>query len=803
MSSIIPNYEKLGIFYLGKEVDPDSMELTDDLFLYKSKNLTTHAAIIGMTGSGKTGLGIDIIEEATLDGIPSILIDPKGDMGNLLLAFPELEPKDFEPWVDPAEAEAKQMSVSQYAEKVAKTWETGLREWHQDKNRIRTFKKSADFAIYTPGSSAGIPLSVLSSFDAPEGDILEDPDSFSALINSTVSSLLALIGIEADPLQSREYMLLASILNRLWKKGKDVPLEELIGHVTSPPFDRIGVLPLKKFYPQKDRLKLAMLLNNVLASPGFELWTRGESLDIHRLLYTEEGTPRVSILSMAHLSDAQRMFFVTLFLNRYINWMRKQTGTSSLRTILYMDEIFGFFPATGNPPSKSPMLLLLKQARAYGAGIILATQNPVDLDYKGLSNIGSWFIGRLQTRQDKERVMDGLVSGAEMAMNTREIGALISNLPSRAFLFKSAKENDLSLFQTRWVLSYLRGPITKQEIKRLMAERRQSGKTDFEESLGVSESPFSSPDLEESAGENFPPVLSEKIKSLFLIDSPRDGKITFEPSLVASARVRYVRASLGIDVEEEASVKLPLYPEMDTIDFESAEPLEEDPEDICDRKPPQNCAFLPLPSFMLELNSLKPVEKAYANYLYRTRRKEIYRYRALKLTSEIGESAADFKVRASVVLRDLKEEMIEKLEDRIREKEARIQRRYQRALERLEKEKADVTTKTTDTVLSFGMTLLGAFLGKKRVTRSTASRASTGIRNAGRVLREKEDVRRAEEKIARIEEELANLNDLLESEIDKLEEKYSIDNYKMETIYVKPRRSDIYDVQSYLCWESR
>ncbi len=803
MERTLPKYEKLGIFYLGKEVDHFSGQLTDDLFLYKSKNLTTHSAIIGMTGSGKTGLGIDIIEEATLDGIPSILIDPKGDMGNLLLAFPELAPGDFEPWIDPAEAEARQMSPREYAGKVANMWQKGLSQWHQDRDRIRRFKQSADFAIYTPGSSAGISLSVLDSFEAPEGEILEDPDSFSSLINSTVSSLLALIGIEADPLQSREYMLLASIFSRMWKKGKSLPLEELIGYVTSPPFDKIGVLPLKKFYPQNDRLKLAMLLNNVLASPGFELWTQGTPLDIQKLLYTDTGKPRVSILSIAHLGNRQRMFFVTLFLNRYINWMRKQTGTSSLRTILYMDEIYGFFPATGNPPSKAPMLLLLKQARAYGAGIVLATQNPVDLDYKGLSNIGSWFIGRLQTRQDKERVMDGLVSGTEMALDKKEISSIISNLPSRAFLFKSAKENDLNLFQTRWVLSYLRGPITKQEIKKLMSGKKQSDGRKSGEELNSSSLPFSTPELDEGIVRSFPPVLSEKIKNLFLIDSPRDGKITFEPSLVASARVRYVRASLGIDTEEEVSVRLPLYPEMDTIDFESAEILEENIEELCDRKPPQNSAFLPVPSFILELTSLKPVEKAFANHLYHTKRQEIYRCRTLKITSTVGESLADFKVRASLVLRDMKEEAIEKLEDKMREKEARIQRRYQRALNRLEKEKADVTSRTTDTVLSFGMTLLSAFLGRKRVTRTTASRASTGIRNAGRVLREKEDVRRAEQDITKIEEELADLNNILEREIDKLEERYNIDNYKIETIYVKPRRSDIYDVHSYICWEAR
>jgi hypothetical protein len=369
VENIISLYEKLGLFYFGKEVDPKTLEITDNLLLYRSKDLTTHAVIIGMTGSGKTGLGVGIIEEATIDKIPSIIIDPKGDMGNLLLTFPDLKPGDFEEWVDPDEAQNKEMDSKSYAEEVANNWENGLKSFYQDKNRIKLYKESADFTIYTLGSSAGIPLSVLSSFDAPSEDILDDPDTFSSIINSMVMGLLALIGIKANPLSSKEYMLLATIFSYFWKRKRDLTLEELIGYIASPPFEKVGVLNLKIFYPQNERLKLAMLLNNVLASPGFSMWTKGEPLDIQKLLYTKEGNPRVSILSIAHLDAAQ--------------------GTPSLRTILYMDEIFGFFPATSNPPAKKPMLILLKQARAYGVGVVLATQNPVDLDYKGLSNIGS------------------------------------------------------------------------------------------------------------------------------------------------------------------------------------------------------------------------------------------------------------------------------------------------------------------------------------------------------------------------------------------------------------------------------
>ncbi|MCA9086899.1 MAG: ATP-binding protein, partial [Planctomycetaceae bacterium] len=207
-----------------------------------------------------------------------------------------------------------------------------------------------------------------------------------------------------------------------------------------PPFDRIGVIGLENFYPQADRFQLAMLLNNLLASPGFSSWMEGESLDIQKMLYSPDGKPRFTILSIAHLSEAERMFFVTIFLNEVVSWMRAQSGTSSLRAILYMDEVFGYFPPTANPPSKTPMLTLLKQARAFGLGVVLATQNPVDLDYKGLSNAGTWFIGRLQTERDKARVLDGLEgasAAAGHAFDRRQMEVILSGLGSRVFLLNN------------------------------------------------------------------------------------------------------------------------------------------------------------------------------------------------------------------------------------------------------------------------------------------------------------------------------------------------------------------------------
>ena len=388
-------YEKLGLFYVGQDIDRDSMQPTDNLTLLKNTNFTTHAAIIGMTGSGKTGLGIGLIEEAAIDNIPSIVIDPKGDMGNLLLTDSTFSPETFRPWVaDEARTKGKQPLA--YARKVAQMWKEGLASQHQDASRVEKFG-SVEKTIYTPGSSAGISVNVLSSLDAPPAEIMEDSDLFGSFLSSTVSSLLSLVGIEADPVGSKEYILIAQVISTAWIAEENLSLEDLIGRIISPPFKKIGVLPLERFYSRDDRFNLATRFNSIIASPTFGAWLEGETLDIQRMLYDDEGNARIAIFSIAHLSDAERMFFVTLLLNRYIAWMRRQSGSGSLKTLLYMDEIFGFFPPVGNPPSKEPMLLLLKQARAFGVGIILSTQNPVDLDYKGLSNTGTWFLGRLQT----------------------------------------------------------------------------------------------------------------------------------------------------------------------------------------------------------------------------------------------------------------------------------------------------------------------------------------------------------------------------------------------------------------------
>ncbi len=469
------DYEKLGAFYLGQVFDSQRGEVSDIPLLYDSRDLVTHAVCVGMTGSGKTGLCISLLEEATIDGIPSIVIDPKGDLSNLLLTFPQLRAEDFLPWVDSDEATRQGLTPDALAAEQADAWRKGLASTHQDPARIQRFKDSADFVIYTPGSSVGIPVSIASSFAPPAASGDDAAELMAAQAAATASSLLGLLGIQADPLQSREHILLNTLLMGAWQAGQSLELKQLVGLIQNPGVTQIGVVDLDSFFPPKDRSALAMRVNNLLASPQFANWLTGVPLDVGHMLHTAAGKPRVNIFSIAHLSDEERMFFVSLLLNNVVAWMRTQAGTSSLRALIYMDEIYGYLPPVASPPSKAPLMMLLKQARAFGVGVVLATQNPVDLDYKALSNAGTWFVGRLQTVRDKARLLDGLEGAAGQAstsFNREEMEKMLSQLGNRLFLMNNVHDEHAQFFQTRWALSYLRGPLSRAQIQSLMAPRR-------------------------------------------------------------------------------------------------------------------------------------------------------------------------------------------------------------------------------------------------------------------------------------------------------------------------------------------
>ncbi len=789
------SYEKLGLFYLGRERDLDGQEQGSLPLLLKSKNLTTHAAIIGMTGSGKTGLGIGLIEEAIMDNVPSIIIDPKGDMGNLLLTFPELDPQDFESWIDPLEAEKKKMSPAEYAAEKAKVWEEGLLSWGQTKKRIAELRQKTNFTIYTPGSSVGVSVSVLESFAAPAPDVLSDTDTLNGLVNSVVTGLLSLANIADDSNKSKEYVLLSSILLHHWRKGQGLDMESLIGNVVNPPFKKIGVFGLDTFYPQPDRMVLAMELNGIIANPSFAAWTQGQPLDIQKILYDQNGKANTAIFSIAHLGETERMFFVTMLLNRFVDWMRRQQGTSSLKALLYMDEIFGYFPPTANPPSKKPMLLLLKQARAYGVGVILATQNPVDLDYKGLSNIGTWFVGRLQTSQDQNRVIDGIAGSSESGLDKKAFRQLLNDMQGRQFLLRSAHLDDVLLFETRWVMSYLKGPISLPDIEKLM-------KTKKDELIDNQDSAIL-PDrttADASAVLDHPPLVADTIKQRFYLHPIEVETCVFEPWLAAQGSVRFFNAKRNIDEVIDISTRIYLEGNFSEPDWELSE---ETPYQFAEleQSAPAGSNYYPLPAPFARLRDLRTYTRSLSNYLYQNKKLELYRVAELKLESQPGESISDFKVRLSDKLREIKDEQITKLEEKYRVKQQRLEKRIDRAVQKISKEKADVKTKTTDTILSVGAAVLGAFFGRKSVSVSTISKASTGIKNAGRLAREKGEVKHAEEALVKLQEEVEALTTEIEEKTSELAERYEVENFEIETFSIKPRRSDIFDLELCILWE--
>jgi hypothetical protein len=460
--------ETKGKFYLGRAYDPKQVKTTDQELFYEPSDLTTHAVVVGMTGSGKTGLCIDLLEEAALNNIPALLIDPKGDITNILLHFPNLLPQDFQPWVNPDQASRDGKTLEQAAADAAQLWKQGLSDWGIDQQRLLNLSSSAQFAVFTPGSEAGIPVNILASFKAPPIPWESNKEILRERISGTVTALLVLVGLQdVDPVRSREHILLSNILESAWSQGKDLDLGELILQTQSPPFAKLGVFDTNTFFPEKDRFSLAMLLNNILAAPAFQAWIEGEPLDIQSLLFSPQGKPRHSVFYIAHLSDAERMFFVTLLYSAVETWMRSQSGITTLRALVYFDEIFGYLPPVANPPSKEPMLRMLKQARAFGVGQVLVTQNPVDVDYKALSNAGTWMIGKLQTDQDKQRLLDGLQGAMSGSLDRAAYDQLLSSLGKRVFLLHNVNAKTPALFQTRWAMNYLTGPLTRTQIPEL------------------------------------------------------------------------------------------------------------------------------------------------------------------------------------------------------------------------------------------------------------------------------------------------------------------------------------------------
>jgi hypothetical protein len=787
--------EGLGVFYLGTTCD-DAGRSTAAPLLVDSRRFTTHAICVGMTGSGKTGLLVGLIEEAALDGIPTLVIDPKGDLANVLLSFPDLAPADFLPWVDPEAARREAVSLEDLAARTAEKWSAGLAASGQSGDRIRRLHAAAEFAVYTPGSKSGRPLAMLGSLDAPPDEILADPEARRERIESLVSGILALVGIDAEPGTSRDHVLLSTIVESLWKSGQKVDFGTLVRTIPTPPIDRVGFLDLENFYPAGDRFQLATRLNTVAAAPGFEAWLEGEPLDVGRLLWSPAGKPRVAVVSIAHLAEAQRMAFVTLLAGQTVSWMRSQGGTSSLKALFLMDEVFGYVPPVANPPSKTPILTLMKQARAYGLGVVLATQNPVDLDYKGLSNAGLWFLGRLQTARDKARVLDGLEGAAATAggsFDRSRLDRLLSGLEQRRFLMHSVHGEEETLFQTRWTMSYLRGPLLKEEIRRLSAPDAAAAAPVKPEA--------------EAAGAVFAggprPILPPGVREVFFAPSgppAADGRVHYEPHVLGRAIVRYSLTSAGIDEHRETICLARAGDSLGESAWEAADVLAEPPEV---EPSPRPGSFAPLPAALAGPRGYASLATSLKGWLGRTANLTIWRAPAIDAVSRPGEDERDFRSRITLRVHEWRDTEMARVRARQAAKLASVEDRLERARQKVEKEKAEAQNQSMQTYVSIGSAVIGALFGRKKISSTTIGKAATSMRSASRAARQQADVAHAEESLSSLEEKRRLLEDELDAELERIRLEFAPERMTLERVEVPARKTGTAVEDVVLAWVPR
>lgn len=824
MAQDVTDFEKLGVFYLGKPFDLESEEEEPGYVLYESRHLTTHAVVVGMTGSGKTGLCIDLIEEAAIDSIPVLAIDPKGDISNILLAFENLSPQEFQPWVSSEEAQLSGQSVEEFAAAQAKVWRDGITSYGQDIDRIKRLKNSADFSVYTPFSTAGIQLSVLKSFSCPASEILEDGETLRERVSVSTQSLLNLAGVTCDPLRGRESIFLGTIIQNAWQNGQDLSLIDLVRLIQTPNFTQVGALDLESFFPKKERFELAMAINNLIAAPGFETWMQGESLDIGKLLYTDSGKPRVSILSIAHLEDSERMFFVSLFLNQVVSWMRGQAGTSSLRAILYMDEIFGYFPPVANPPSKQPLLTLLKQARAYGLGVVLATQNPVDLDYKGLANCGTWFVGRLQTERDKNRLLDGLEGVASekgSSFDRQTLDRMLASLKKRTFLLHNTQGEGLGAFKTRFSLSYLRGPLSRNQIKMLMDAKKKAmaeksattlapSLQEVSQSAGA-QSPSAFASSPKPASTSREPVQSSGAKPASSVGSsapilPPDvlqyvlpikgtvganSKVVYAPCIIAFSQVRFVDTKSKLDHAVARTWLLPVREDpvfimMDDGTEERIKVTE------LESQPAAPADFINPPQWVFQPKQYKAWAKKFLDWLVLKEKHFVLSCPVFKMSSLKDESERDFRVRVSQKAKEQRDVEIDKLRAKYQGKLSILENKIRLAEQAVEREQEQMKAQDMQTAISVGATVLGAFLGGgRRRSSGTLGRATTAARAANRSATSRADVERANENLEALNQKLNEMEQQFQSEVSAIQAQLDSAARSVEVVNITAKKTNV------------
>lgn len=798
--------------FLGGVVDPSTHERTGDEVRIGADELTTHGVIVGMTGSGKTGLGVVLIEEVLRAGLPALLIDPKGDLTNLCLTFPDLAPSDFRPWIDEAQAASAGVSPDEFAAQQAETWSKGLAGWGIGGPDIAALRSAADVTIYTPGSRAGVPVNIVGSLDPPAD--MSDAEVVGDEISGYVSGLLGLVGVDADPLSSREHILLSNLIDHSWREGRALDLAVLVGLVGNPPIRKLGVFELDQFFPPADRMALAMKLNGLLASPSFAAWADGAPLDIASMLYRPDGTARCAVVTTSHLSDEERQFVTSLLLSKLVTWMRRQSGTSDLRALLYMDEVVGYLPPTANPPTKKPIMTLMKTARAFGLGVVLSTQNPVDVDYKALSNAGTWMIGRLQTERDKQRLLDGL-SSASGAVDVGAVDRTISGLAKREFVLKRAGKDATSVFTTRWAMSYLRGPMTRDQIAQVMGARSAGPAPAVfaGDAAGSATAPAPAPAAGPELGADESTVMPAVATGVavrwvdpaapWLVEvggSPAGSRL--EAAIVARVALRYdeTKADLVHDEEYECV----LFPLGETVDATRAIAVDYDDRDLR-AEPPQPMAPGTGPVYRICAAPLttksffSDVERGLRDHLTRSRSIEIPVNQRLKLFGRPGETADEFAIRCGRAAGDAADAEIAKLRDKYEAKAKRLRDQIAAAEDRASVLEEQATGQRNTELFSTAGSILGDLLGGRSKGR-VLGRLGTA---AGRRSRTNAATRRAEaakSKLGRLLADLDELDDELADEIAEIERRWSDVADDITTMAVGLERSDVNVTQLHLAW---
>lgn len=815
-----------GKFYLGEIFDPQAGKRSGQPLLYDPEDLTTHAVVVGMTGSGKTGLCVDLLEEAALNGFPALMIDPKGDITNMLLHFPDLLPQDFQPWVNADQARREGKSLEQAAQDTAALWRNGLADWGIDAQRLRALKSSAEFAVYTPGSDAGIPVSILSSLKAPEIPWEGNREVLREKISGTVTALLGLVGLtDLDPVRSREHILVSNIFEHAWSRGADLDLSELILQTQTPPFTRLGVFDVNTFFPEKDRFALAMLLNNILAAPAFQTWIEGQPLDIPTLLYTKDGRPRHCVFYIAHLTDAERMFFVTLLYSAVETWMRSQKGTTTLRALLYFDEIFGYLPPIGNPPSKEGMLRMLKQARAFGVGQVLVTQNPVDVDYKALSNAGTWFIGKLQTDQDKQRLLDGLESATGGGMDRREYDRLISALGKRVFLLHNVHEKRPQLFQTRWAMNYLAGPLTRNQIPQLNAlvgaglpAAQPAGAPTPPGAVGAAPlgapqpavsdtqpirtkpAPAEKPETE--LGSTTRPALPAGIAEYFLPNNltftqafqaagrsyPNEALslgLVYRPVLLAQAEVRYFNRKYNLDSLQKVTALVPDPDRRGVVRWEDY-PGEAIDLRSLDLAPDPRARFQAPQTPLNDARLVAAMQRDFQDWVYRSARVTVRANESLKVYAGPEVSQAEFRSLCADAARQQRDSEAAKIADGYDRKLLRLQQQLEREERELREDESELSQRKMEEWGTHAENVLGLF-GKRRSTR----KISTSLSKRRMTEQAKADVEESLDAIASFKKEIAALEKEKAQALEDVNRRWSEVVNDIRELTITPLKKDV------------